>query len=185
MAGRLLSVGRRLLAVIAGAGSFTHVRDTAAQYGQILGLPSPVIRSSPAQAALQLTNLPTWLWINPAEWVPESQTATVPGESATATATPVSVTWHPGDGSTVTCQGRAPRTRAPTIPRRRRRTAGTPTLALAPGCRAALSGRRPRSPGTSPGGGPGAAGGVLAPLFTTAAAAFRVAESQALDASGT
>jgi hypothetical protein len=34
MAGRLLSVGRRLLAVIAGAGSFTHVRDTAAQYGQ-------------------------------------------------------------------------------------------------------------------------------------------------------
>jgi hypothetical protein len=44
MAGRLLSVGRRLLAVadalpvtvlavIAGTGSFTHVRDTAAQYG--------------------------------------------------------------------------------------------------------------------------------------------------------
>jgi hypothetical protein len=47
-----------------------------------------VIRSSPAQNALQLTNLPTWLWINPAEWVPESKTATVPGESVTATATP-------------------------------------------------------------------------------------------------
>ena len=73
-----------------------------------LGLPSPVIRSSPAQNALQLTNLPTWLWINPAEWVPESKTATVPGESVTATATPVSVTWHPGDGSTVTCQGGYP-----------------------------------------------------------------------------
>jgi len=77
----------------------------AALARQTLGLPSPVIRSSPAQAALQLTNLPTWLWINPAEWVPESKTATVPGESVTATATPVSVTWHPGDGSTVTCQG--------------------------------------------------------------------------------
>ena len=45
MAGRLVSVGRRLLAVadalpvtvlavIAGAGSFTHIRDTAAQHGQ-------------------------------------------------------------------------------------------------------------------------------------------------------
>ena len=72
------------------------------------GAASPVIRSSPAQNALQLTNLPTWLWINPAEWVPESKTATVPGESVTATATPVSVTWHPGDGSTVTCQGAGP-----------------------------------------------------------------------------
>jgi hypothetical protein len=77
----------------------------AALARQTLGLPSPVIRSSPAQDALQLVNLPTWLWINPAEWVPESKTATVPGESVTATATPVSVTWHPGDGSTVTCRG--------------------------------------------------------------------------------
>ncbi len=45
MAGRLLSAGRRLLAVadalpvtvlavIAGAGSFSHIRDTAAQHGQ-------------------------------------------------------------------------------------------------------------------------------------------------------
>src|SRR6202011_5879473 len=44
-AGRLVSAGRRLLAVadalpvtvlavIAGAGSFTHIRDTAAQHGQ-------------------------------------------------------------------------------------------------------------------------------------------------------
>jgi hypothetical protein len=40
----------------------------AALARQTLGLPSPVIRSSPAQNALQLTNLPTWLWINPAEW---------------------------------------------------------------------------------------------------------------------
>jgi hypothetical protein len=70
---------------------------------QTLALPSPVILSSPAETALQLTNLPTWLWINPAEWVPESKTATVPGESVTATW--ISVTWHPGDGSKVTCHG--------------------------------------------------------------------------------
>jgi hypothetical protein len=66
----------------------------------VLAHQTPVIRSGPAQTALQLTNLPKWLWIDPAEWVPESKTATVPGESVTATATPVSVTWHPGDGST-------------------------------------------------------------------------------------
>jgi hypothetical protein len=90
----------------AGAGAAPpDLAVLAALARQPLRLPSPVIRSSPAQNALQLTNLPTWLWINPAEWVPESKTATVPGESVTATATPVSVTWHPGDGSTMTCQG--------------------------------------------------------------------------------
>jgi hypothetical protein len=156
----------------------------AALARQTLGLPSPVIRSSPAQAALQLTNLPTWLWINPAEWAPRSKTATVPGESVTATATPVSVTWHPGDGSTVTCQG-----------------AGTPyasadnPAAASPDCGHTYT----RSSAGQPGGafhatvtvtwdvtwqGAGGAGGVLPPLFTTAVAAFRVAESQALNTSG-
>jgi hypothetical protein len=157
----------------------------AALARQTLGLPSPVIRSSPAQAALQLTNLPTWLWINPAEWVPESKTATVPGESVTATATPVSVTWHPGHGSTVTCQG-----------------AGTPytsgdnPAAASPDCGHTYT----TSSAGQPGGafqatatitwditwqGVGGAGGALPPLFTTAVAAFRVAESQALNTSGT
>src|SRR5271170_2712589 len=98
--------GQQAARTAAGAGAAPpDPAVLAALARQTLGLPSPVIRSSPAQNALQLTNLPTWLWINPAEWVPESKTATVPGESVTATATPVSVTWHPGDGSTVTCQG--------------------------------------------------------------------------------
>jgi len=47
--------------------------------------------------AFRPTNLPMWLWINPAEWVPEAKAATVPGESVTAT--PVSVTWHPATGA--------------------------------------------------------------------------------------
>jgi hypothetical protein len=156
----------------------------AALARQTLGLPSPVIDSSPAQNALQLVNLPTWLWISPAQWAPRSQTATVPGESVTATATPVSVTWHPGDGSTVTCDG-----------------AGTPyTSADNPGSASPDCGHTYASSSAGqPGGaftatatitwdvtwrGPGGAGGALAPLFTTAAAEFRVAESQALDTSG-
>jgi hypothetical protein len=156
----------------------------AALARQTLGLPSPVIRSSPAQAALQLTNLPTWLWISPAEWAPRSKTATVPGESVTATATPVSVTWHPGDGTTVTCHG-----------------AGTPyssadnPAAASPDCGHTYT----TSSAGQPGGafqatatitwditwqGAGGAGGALPPLFTTTTAAFRVAESQALNTSG-
>jgi hypothetical protein len=151
---------------------------------QALGLPSPVIRSSPAQDALQLANLPTWLWIDPAEWAPESKTAAVPGESVTATATPVWVTWHPGDGSTETCQG-----------------AGTPyTSGDNPGSASPDCGHTYT---TSSAGQPDGAfqatatitwdvtwqeargaGGVLPSLFTTAVAAFRVAESQALDTSG-
>jgi hypothetical protein len=156
----------------------------AALARQTLGLPSPVIRSSPAQATLQLTNLPTWLWINPAEWVPESKTATVPGESVTATATPVSVTWHPGDGTTVTCQGAG-------IPYA---SADNPAAA-SPDCGHTYT----SSSAGQPGGafqatatitwdvtwqGAGGAGGALPPLFTTAVAAFRVAESQALNTSG-
>ena len=154
----------------------------AALARQTLGLPSPVIRASPAQNALQLTNLPTWLWISPAEWAPESKTATVPGESVTAT--PVPVTWHPGDGSTVTCQG-----------------AGTPyTSGHNPGSASPDCGHTyTTSSAGQPDGafqasatitwdvtwqGAGGAGGVLPPLFTTAVAAFRVAESQALDTSG-
>jgi hypothetical protein len=156
----------------------------AALARQPLGLPSLVISSSPAQNALQLTNLPTWLWINPTEWVPESQTAAVPGESVAATAAPVSVTWHPDDGSTVTCQG-----------------AGTPytgadnPASASPDCGHTYT----SSSAGQPDGafqvtatitwdvtwqGADGVGGALPPLFTTAVAAFRIAESQALNTSG-
>jgi hypothetical protein len=79
----------------------------------------------------------------------------------TATATPVSLTWHPGDGSTMTCYG-----------------AGTPyssadNPAAAPDCGRTYS--------SSSAGQPG---GALPPLFTIAVAAFRVVESQALNTSG-
>ena len=109
--------------------------------------------------------------------MPESKTATVPGESVTATATPVSVTWHPGDGSTVTCQGAGP------VHQRRQSRVGV----------AGLRARHSTSSAGQPGGAfratatitwdvtwqrAGGAGGVLPPLFTTAVAAFRVAESR-------
>jgi hypothetical protein len=148
-----------------------------------LRLPDPVIRSSPAPGALQLTRLPVWLWVAADAWQPQSKTAQVPGESVTATATPVSAAWSMGDGTTVTCTG-----------------PGTPygdgnPAAASPTCGHTYG----QSSAGQPAGaypvtvtitwditwaGAGGAGGALAPLQTVAAAQFRVAESQALNTSG-
>jgi hypothetical protein len=73
----------------------------AQQADNELTLPSPRIGISPS--IQQLVNLPTWLWISTNSWTARSATATVPGESVTATATPTSVTWGMGNGDTVTC----------------------------------------------------------------------------------
>ena len=152
----------------------------AAMAVRYLRLPDPVIRSSPAPAALQLTRLPVWLWVAPAAWSPQSRTAQVPGESVTATATPVSAAWSMGDGTTVTCHG--PGTAY----------GGSNPAAASPTCGHTYD----QSSAGQPSGayrvtvtvtwditwtGTGGAGGALAPLDTVTAAAFRVAESQALD----
>ena len=148
-----------------------------------LRLPDPVIRSSPAPGALQLTRLPVWLWVAVNAWQPQSKTAQGPGESVTATATPVSAAWSMGDGTTVTCKG-------PGTP-----YGGGNPAAASPTCGYTYD----QSSAGQPGGayrvtvtitwditwqGTGGAGGALAPLETVAAAEFRVAESQALDTSG-
>jgi hypothetical protein len=70
-----------------------------------LPLPPPAIQSSPATTTDQVTNVPTWLWTDPATWGVRTATASVHNESATVTATPVSVTWTTGDGSRVVCRG--------------------------------------------------------------------------------
>ena len=149
-----------------------------------LRLPDPVIRASPAPGALQLTRLPVWLWVAANAWQPQSKTAQVPGESVTATATPVSAAWSMGDGTTVTCKG-------PGTPY----AAGDNPSAASPTCGYTYD----QSSAGQPGGayrvtvtitwditwqGTGGAGGALAPLETVAAAQFRVAESQALNTSG-
>jgi hypothetical protein len=149
-----------------------------------LRLPDPVIRSSPAPGALQLTRLPVWLWVAANAWQPQSKTAQVPGESVTATATPVSAAWSMGNGTTVTCKG--PGTAY---------AAGDNPSAASPTCGYTYN----QSSAGQPGGayrvtvtitwditwaGTGGAGGALAPLQTVAAAEFRVAESQALNTSG-
>ncbi len=68
-----------------------------------LRLPAPTGHFDPAGTSV--VNLPTWLWIDNDIWHTQSVTATAGSVSATAVATPVSVTWSMGDGDVVTCGG--------------------------------------------------------------------------------
>lgn len=68
-----------------------------------LRLPQPGIEASPE--ATQLVHLPTWLWVTESSWAQQSASASVPGLTVTARATPVEARWATGDGDTVTCTG--------------------------------------------------------------------------------
>lgn len=83
-----------------GAAPVSPAQLAMVAYRQ-LRLPAPRIRSNPGGP--QLVNLPTWLWVERLDWVPQSATVSVPGASVTATATPTRVVWTMGDGGEVTC----------------------------------------------------------------------------------
>lgn len=75
----------------------------ALQAENSLNLPSLTIGFNPPTNAV--VNLPTWLWVDPALWHPYVVSATVGAVTATATATPTSVTWNLGDGGSLVCAG--------------------------------------------------------------------------------
>jgi hypothetical protein len=77
----------------------------AAEAQRELRLSTPVIESSPSPGHPQLVGVPMWTWIPAEAYVAASATASVPGESVTATATPASVTWSFGDGISMVCAG--------------------------------------------------------------------------------
>ena len=66
---------------------------------RLLPLPTPVL--SPPVAGSGFVNFETWLSVQPA--APVSASATIPGLSATVTATVDSIEWSPGDGKLVSC----------------------------------------------------------------------------------
>jgi hypothetical protein len=70
-----------------------------------LTVPAPQIELSPPPPAPQLVRLPMWLWVDEATWGERQATASVPGLSVTATATPTEVVWSTGDGGSRTCEG--------------------------------------------------------------------------------
>lgn len=75
----------------------------ALQAAASLTLPSPVVNLNPS--AFSVVNLSSWLWIDPQAWHGFQATATAGGISATAVATPDTVSWSMGDGHTVVCGG--------------------------------------------------------------------------------
>jgi len=70
----------------------------ARQAWKQLPLVFPTPHTSPDRGSPQYAGLPSWLWISSADWQPRSATASVPGLSATVTATPSRVDWDMGDG---------------------------------------------------------------------------------------
>ncbi len=88
-----------------GAPALPDPQVLAAQAVSKLAMPSPSIESSPGGAVPQTVELPTWAWLPAAQWTSLSATASVPGESVTATATPLAVTWSWGDGTSTLCHG--------------------------------------------------------------------------------
>jgi hypothetical protein len=162
---------------VPGAGPVPSPAQLAEQARAQLRLPQPTIVTSPPDT--QLVGVPTWLWLDRAMWRPRSATASVPAVAVTATATPTTVSWSTGDGAAVTCAG--PGTSFPT---------GTDPRSTSPDCghtyqRSSAAMPAERFPMTITvswritwaGGG---AAGTFPDMTTTAIAALRVAEAQAL-----
>lgn len=103
--GPVLPLTRILTWIPDGAPALPDPRVLAAQALSKLTLPTPVIQSSPGNGVPQTVELPTWAWLPRNQWASLSATASVPGESVTATATPLSVTWSWGDTTSTVCHG--------------------------------------------------------------------------------
>ena len=150
---------------------------------RLLPIPPPQLATNPPAGGLQLVRVATWLWVSRTTWGTRTATVSVPGESVTATATPVAVAWSMGDGHTVVCQGsgtaydpqRTPAAQHPACaytyqrssagePDGRFRVSATATWAV-----------------TWAATGLATAGGQLPPLRRTTQLSLRVAEAQALN----
>ena len=70
-----------------------------------LRVPKPVIASNPSLDKPQVVQVPVWWWVQPGLWRQHTATASLPGISITARATPTKIVWHAGDGTTTTCSG--------------------------------------------------------------------------------
>jgi hypothetical protein len=134
---------------------------------------TPVIRLNPQPPTAQLVRLPSWVWLAPSSWGTRTATASVPGLAVTATATPTTLVFTSGDGSTFTCagpgtawrKGMNPAAKSPTCGHTFTR-AGSYTLTATVTWQITWAG--------------GGASGTADPLTTTSSLGIVAAESQAL-----
>ena len=78
------------------------IRDTAAAR---LEPPPPSPTTSPALAEEAYVQVPTWLWLDAADWSPIEVSETQGLVTVTVRATPISALWVMGDGGDVECAG--------------------------------------------------------------------------------
>lgn len=157
-------------------------RELAEQALDRVPLPPPRVRMNPSAGTGAVTNVETWLWIDPDQWQPVSASASAGGVTVTTTATPERVVFDMGNGDTVTCAGPG----APYDPTRRaaEQTTGCAytyrrSSAHQPGGRYLVSATVFYRVAWSASGI--AAGGALAPISQTESVPLRVAEIQALN----
>ena len=67
--------------------------------------PPPAPASSPPLSEPTYVNMPTWLWLDSAYWVPIEATETAGLVTVTVRATPTRATWDMGEGTSVACDG--------------------------------------------------------------------------------
>jgi hypothetical protein len=65
-----------------------------------LPIPAATVHTGP-----NVVGWPTWLWLDPQSWRPESTTASAGGQTATVTATPTLAVWQTGDTLAELCTG--------------------------------------------------------------------------------
>jgi hypothetical protein len=155
----------------------------AQQASRFVPAPPPAIELNPPAGSDHLVNLESWLWIDPSTWGRRSATASVPNESATVVATPLSVTWSMGDGTKVICRGpgvpynpaRPPDSQHTTCSHTYRRSS-----AGQPGERYAVSATTTWALSWTA-TGVVSSSGSLPPLQRTSTTTVRVAEAQALN----
>jgi len=67
--------------------------------------PVPVPETSPPLSRQTFVQIPTWLWLDEATWVPIEASETRGFTTVTVRATPIEAGWVMGDGGEVTCAG--------------------------------------------------------------------------------
>ncbi|OLT26905.1 hypothetical protein BJF83_20050 [Nocardiopsis sp. CNR-923] len=76
----------------------------AEQARAMMRLPEPDIGTAPPLGKPRFVNLPSWMWVDAADWEPVSATASVSAGSVTVVASPRRVVWDTGDGHEVVCE---------------------------------------------------------------------------------
>lgn len=88
------------------ADAAAMARELAIEAAAELAVPYPRPAMSPAIEGEQLVGFPSWLWVDPTSWQTVTATASIPGLTATAIATPVRTRWDMGDDTDeIVCEG--------------------------------------------------------------------------------